>query len=263
MDKNDLLLIEDLSVSYGKEETVKNVSFSVKEGEIVGIVGESGSGKTTVLRSVLSLLGNGGKINNGKIMFAGRDIVSLSVPSRSELAGKDIAMIFQDSEKSLDPVRTIGKQFIEAIRVHEKISRSEAEKKGKDELIAMNFNDADQVWKSYPFELSGGMCQRVAIAMAMVHHPKLLLADEPTSALDVTIQAQVVDLLMELRKKTGTSILIVTHNMGVASKMADRIGVMYKGELAEFGEKREVLFNPKHPYTKALINRNPYVEELS
>lgn len=261
MDKNDLLLIEDLSVSYGKEETVKKVSFSVKEGEIVGIVGESGSGKTTVLRSVLSLLGKNGKITDGKITFAGRDIVSLSVPKRADIAGKEIAMIFQDSEKSLDPVHTIGKQFIEAIRVHENISRIEAERKGKEQLSAMNFTDVEQVWKSYPFELSGGMCQRVAIAMAMVHHPKLLLADEPTSALDVTIQAQVVDLLMSLREKTGTSILIVTHNMGVVAKMADYIGVMYKGELVEFGEKEEVLFKPKHLYTKALIDQIPYMED--
>lgn len=252
-----LLTVKNLSVSYGGSQAIDNVSFDVNGDEIVGIVGESGSGKTTLLRSIISLLDKNGRITGGSVTFDGTDMVSLSEKTRSKIAGKEISMIFQNSERSLDAVKTIGSQMVECIRTHQKMRRSDAETLGKEVLSCFGFEDIGQVWKSYPFALSGGMCQRAAIAMAIVNQPRLLLADEPTGSLDVTVQNQTVKTLVSLRGELHTSILIVTHNMGVVAHMADLVGVMYKGRMVEWGRRDEVLFEPKHPYTVSLLSAVP------
>lgn len=258
-----LLAVKNLSVSYGGSQAIDNVSFDVNGDEIVGIVGESGSGKTTLLRSIISLLDKNGRITGGSVNFDGTDMVSLSDKARSRIAGNEISMIFQNSERSLDAVKTIGSQMVECIRTHQKMRRSDAETLGKETLSRFCFEDIGQVWKSYPFALSGGMCQRASIAMAIVNQPRLLLADEPTGSLDVTVQNQTVKTLVSLRDEMHTSILIVTHNIGVVAHMADLVGVMYKGRMVEWGRRDEVLFEPKHPYTVSLLSAVPGFDKKS
>ena len=252
-----MLEVKELCVSYGTVPTVKGVSFAVGAGEIVGLVGESGSGKSTVVRSILGLLPANGKITSGKIVFRGQNITELDKKGWTKLRGKQISMIFQHPQLSMDPVFTVGAQFCECMKEAQGTGKKEALEKAVELLKDLKLTDPERVLKSYPFELSGGMSQRVAIAMAMANNPSLLLADEPTSALDVTVQLQTIDVLVELRKKYGTSILLVTHNMGVIARMADLVGVMYQGELVEWGRREEILKEPAHPYTRALIRAIP------
>lgn len=253
-----LLEVKNCTIKYQNgTSAVSNVSFSVEQGEIVSLVGESGSGKTTMIRAILGLLPPGGKVTEGEIILDGRNLLSLSEREQEELRGKDIAMIFQDVGASMDPIKLIKSQYIEAIRIHERISREESYNKATDMLRRMHLTDANRVMASYPFELSGGMKQRVGIAMGMTAQPKLLLADEPTSALDVTIQAQVVHELKELRDKYGATIILVTHNMGVASYLSDKIGVMKTSQMVEFGTRDEIILDPKEQYTKDLIDAVP------
>ncbi|HCP95193.1 MAG TPA: ABC transporter ATP-binding protein, partial [Anaerovibrio sp.] len=217
-----LLEINDLDITYGDNTpTVENVKLSLNEGEILTIVGESGSGKTTVIRSILGLLSGDGHVSNGTLNFKGRDLKALSQKEWRELRGKDISMIFQDSGNMLNPVQTIGHQFREYIQLHSDMSDSEADAKAVEILKRMHLPNAENILSSYAFELSGGMRQRVGIAMAITFHPQLLLADEPTSALDVTTQAQIVKELMQVVKESGTAMIMVTHNLGVASYMSD------------------------------------------
>lgn len=255
-----MLQIENLNIAYDDILTVKNVNLKVEENEIVGIVGESGSGKSTLIRSIIQLLNSNGKIVEGSILYKNKDLRNINNNEMRKVRGKEISMIFQHPELSLDPMMSIEKLFYESINVHEKISKKESYKRATEILEVLGFEDPIRVLKSYPFELSGGMCQRVMIGIAMVNNPSLLLADEPTSALDVTVQLQVVETLMQMRDIYKTSILIVTHNMGVVSKMVDKIGVMYNGEIVEWGSKEDVLRNPKHPYTKALISAIPKMD---
>lgn len=255
-----MLEIKNISVAYGNSQVVKDVSISLKPGEIVGIVGESGSGKSTMLKSILGLLDSQGKVQSGEVLFSGENLLKLAPARLRKLRGKEIAMIFQHPELSLDPIWTIGKSFYECIRVHRPVTRQEAALQGKELFRTLNLENPDKIWSSYPFELSGGMCQRVAIAIAIANRPEILLADEPTSALDVTVQMQVIETMMKLREQFGTAILIVSHNMGVIAKMADKVGVMRKGELVEWGSKDEVLYSPKHAYTKALIRAIPKMD---
>lgn len=253
-----LLEVKNCTIKYQNgTSAVSNVSLSVEQGEIVSLVGESGSGKTTMIRAILGLLPPGGKVTEGEIILDGRNLLSLSEREQEELRGKDIAMIFQDVGASMDPIKLIKSQYIEAIRTHERISREESYDKATDMLRRMHLTDANRVMASYPFELSGGMKQRVGIAMGMTAQPKLLLADEPTSALDVTIQAQVVHELKELRDKYGATIILVTHNMGVASYLSDKIGVMKTSRMVEFGTRDEIILDPKEQYTKDLIDAVP------
>lgn len=252
-----LLDIEDLHVSYGGIDILKNFNIGVQPSEILGIVGESGCGKSTLIRALIGLMGPAGIIEEGKIYFDGMDLLSKNQEEMRQLRGKEITVIFQNPEASLNPTRKILDQFIETIRSHEKITRKEAYTNILDLLDKLDFNNGEEILKSYPFQLSGGMNQRVAMALAMIMKPKLLLADEPTSALDVTVQAQVIDEMMRLRDTFGTSIILVTHSMGVIARMADKIGVMYAGQVVEYGYKKDVLNNPMHPYTKALINAIP------
>ena len=255
-----MLEIKDLTIQYGdKAPVVENFSLSLKKGEIITIVGESGSGKSTVLSSILGLLPNGGKIISGDIIYNGDSMLSKSLNQWRELRGTEITMISQDSGGTLNPIRKIGKQFVEYIQTHSKMSTKEAEEKAKDMFSKVNLPDPEIIMKSYPHQLSGGMKQRVGIAMALTFHPKIILADEPTSALDVITQAQIVKEIMDLRKKFDTSIIMVTHNLGVAAYISDKIIVMQNGKIVDAGNKNEVIENPKSEYTKKLLEAVPEI----
>lgn len=249
-----LLEIENYSITYdGRRSAVDNVSLSVEEGEIFSIVGESGSGKSTLLHGILGLLPRGAA-TKGTLKVFGKEIPSLSSAEQRAMRGEQMSIIFQDTGRYLNPISRIGKQFWQYLHVHGDYSRSQAEDIAVDMLKRVHLTDAKRILHSYPFELSGGMRQRVGIAMAMSLQPKLLLADEPTSALDVTIQAQIVRQMMELRREYGTTIIIVTHNMGVASYMSDRVGVMRNGVLVELATADELIHNPKEDYTRSLLD---------
>lgn len=255
-----MLEIKDLTIQYGdKDPVVENFSLSLKKGEIITIVGESGSGKSTVLSSILGLLPNGGKIISGDIIYNGESMLSKSLNQWRELRGTEITMISQDSGGTLNPIRKIGKQFVEYIQTHSKMSTKEAEEKAKDMFSKVNLPDPDIIMKSYPHQLSGGMKQRVGIAMALTFHPKIILGDEPTSALDVITQAQIVKEIMGLRKKFDTSIIMVTHNLGVAAYISDKIIVMQNGKIVDAGNKNEVIENPRSEYTKKLLEAVPEI----
>ena len=255
-----MLEIKDLTIQYGdKDPVVENFSLSLKKGEIITIVGESGSGKSTVLSSILGLLPNGGKIISGDIIYNGESMLGNTLSQWRELRGTEITMISQDSGGTLNPIRKIGKQFVEYIQTHSKMSTKEAEEKAKDMFSKVNLPDPDIIMKSYPHQLSGGMKQRVGIAMALTFHPKIILGDEPTSALDVITQAQIVKEIMGLRKKFDTSIIMVTHNLGVAAYISDKIIVMQNGKIVDAGNKNEVIENPRSEYTKKLLEAVPEI----
>ena len=254
-----LLEVSKLDISYAKASspTVHDVSFNLDDGEILAIVGESGSGKTTVIRAVLNVLPGGGRVSGGKIIFDGRDLGELDTQGWRSLRGKDISMIFQDSGAMMNPVHTIGKQFVEYIQTHSDLDRPAAWKMAVEKLELMNLPNPENILNSYTFELSGGMRQRVGIAMAITFQPKLLLADEPTSALDVTTQAQIVGELMFITRGTGAAMIIVTHNLGVASYLSDELIVMSRGKVVEAGATDEVIKNPRHEYTRSLLASVP------
>lgn len=256
-----MLKIENLSVRYGnnREASVQDFNLTLGQGEIVCIVGESGSGKTTVLRSILKMLPAGGNIEKGTIYLEDRCLTALGKKEWMALRGKTMSIIFQDCGSMLNPIQKIGTQYVEYIRRHTPLSKKEAREKAGEMLRRMHLPEAQNVLDSYPFQLSGGMRQRVGIAMAMTFEPKLLLADEPTSALDVTTQAQIVRQMMALREDDGTSIMMVTHNLGVAAHMADRIVVMKAGRIVEEGPCRTVLDHPQQAYTQALIQAVPEI----
>lgn len=263
------LTIEHLTVAYGEKLAVDDVSFSLDSGKIFAIVGESGSGKTTLLRTVGGLLSGEGRIVSGDIFLQETDLAQLSEKEWQNIHGRQIGYIFQNPEQSLSPLAKIGTQFVECARVNEG-KRLSAGFRGKDKrtkkeilteaemlLKSLRFEKPERILKAYPFELSGGMCQRVAIALAIMNHPSLLLADEPTSALDVAAQNMTIETLLELREQTGLSILLVTHNMDVACRLADEIGVMYQGKLIECGSPEQIVNEPKEAYTKRLIAAIP------
>ena len=259
----NIVELKNLSITYqGSKKAVNNVSFDVPEGSIVSIVGESGSGKSTIIRAIIGLLSGDGFISDGSLIFNGKDIREYSKEEMRRMRGEEMAMIFQDAGSYLNPKKKIGPQYIETMQAHMDISNEEAYETAKKELLKLKLPDPDRIMRSYGFQLSGGMRQRVAIAMAMTMNPKLLLADEPTSALDVTIQAQVVQEMLDLRDARGTAIIIVTHNMGVASRMSDYIAVMKHGELMEFGNRDTVIDYPKSEYTKKLLSVVPELEAV-
>ncbi len=255
-----MLTVDHITVEYDGRPVVEDFSLEMQPGEIVSLVGESGSGKTTVIRAILGLLPEGGEVSKGDILFEGTSLLRRSEAELDAIRGRDITMIFQDSGAMIDPTATIGSQFIEYIRAHERVSRDEAYKKAAAMLGATRLPDPDNVMHSYPFQLSGGMRQRVGIAMGMVFHPKLLLADEPTSALDVTTQAQIIRQMMEMYKASKTSIIIVTHNLGVAAYMSDRILVMRYGKVVEQGDREAVLHHPQSDYTRELLDAIPTMD---
>lgn len=253
-----MLEIKDVTISYKNVPTVRDFSLTLDQGQICSIVGESGSGKTTVIRAVLGLLAGGGKVTKGDILFEGKSLLSYSREQWRELRGTDISMIFQDSGAMMNPTRRIGGVYLEYIRTHEKnISKKDAWKKGVEMLERMRLPDGENIMRSYPFQLSGGMRQRVGIALAMTYQPKLLLADEPTSALDVTTQAQIIRQMMQLRKDYGTSIIVVTHNLGVAAYMSDYIVVMKNGMIEDEGDRDHMLHHSESAYTRTLLDAVP------
>lgn len=254
-----LLDVKNLAVSYGKNPvpTIQDVNFELDEGKILAIVGESGSGKTTVIRAILNVLPSGGRVSNGSIVFDGKNLLELDADSWRNLRGKNISMIFQDSGAMMNPVHTIGKQFVEYIQTHSDLDKKSAYEMAIEKLELMNLPNPENILNSYTFELSGGMRQRVGIAMAITFQPKLLLADEPTSALDVTTQAQIVGELMFITRGTGAAMIIVTHNLGVASYLSDNLIVMSQGKIVEAGATDDVIKNPKHSYTQSLLSSVP------
>lgn len=252
-----LLKVEHLTVCYDETERVKDVSFSLQKGEVLGIVGESGSGKSTLIRAVMGLLGDSGRITGGSIWYQGKNLTELSQKELRRIRGTQIGMIFQDSQAALCPVRKIGRQIQEAVQSHQKIRSGEVKKQAIAVMEKLGLEDPERIWNSYPFELSGGMNQRVGICMAMMQQPNLLLADEPTSALDVTTQAQIVKEMMNIVKQSGTSMIVVTHNIGVAAYMSDKIMVMAQGTVRDYGPAEEVINHPKDEYTKKLLSAVP------
>lgn len=253
-----MLEIKDLCIQYGSNPpSVENFNLSMKKGEIVSIVGESGSGKTTVIRAVLGALAGSGRVANGDICFNNESLLKKTRDEWRELRGTNISMIFQDCGSTLNPLRKIGSQYVEYICAHSNKSKKEAWAEAVAMLEKMHLLDVENIMNSYPHQLSGGMRQRVGIAFAMTFNPQLLLADEPTSALDVTIQAQIVRQMMELRDSFGTGIIIVTHNLGVAAYMSDKIIVMQNGKIVDMGSRDEVINNPKSEYTKKLLKATP------
>ena len=250
----EIVRAENVSITYdGIKDAVSDVSFSVEEGQIVGIVGESGSGKSTILHGLQGLLPRT-SAQKGTIALFGKNIVAMSAAELKRIRGRDVAMIFQDTGRYMNPISRIGKQYTAFLKIHEKKPVSELIELEKEMLKRVHLEDADRILNSYPFELSGGMRQRVGIAMAMSLKPGLLLADEPTSALDVTVQTQVIHEMMELRRKYGTTIIFVTHSIGVAAYMADVLGVMQNGKLVEWGKTEDIISSPRQEYTKSLLS---------
>ena len=263
MNNDKILEIKDLNISYRqKQAAVSDLSLSIRRGEILTIVGESGSGKSSLIHAILGLLSASVSIS-GTIVYKDKYVLKdFDDKLRKEISGKEIAMVFQDSLSHLDPIKKIAYQYDEFILAHEKLTKEECRKLERESLKKLGFDDADRILNSYPFELSGGMQQRVGIAMALTFNPALLLADEPTSALDVTLQVQVVEELLRLSKDFNTAMIIVTHNMGVAAHISDNIAVMKDGKLIEYGRKEEVIKSPKAEYTKKLIEAIPKLEDI-
>ena len=258
-----LLEVKDLttafSADYGETVSVDHISFHVDEAETVCIVGESGCGKSVTSLSIMGLLGRGGAVKDGSALFAGRNLLELGEKELDELRGNRIAMIFQDPLTSLNPVFTIGNQITESIRTHMNVSKDEARERAIQVLAKVGMPDPERVMKKYPHTMSGGMRQRAMIAMALSCDPDLLIADEPTTALDVTIQAQIMSLLKKLREESGMSMILITHDIGLVARMADRVIVMYAGQLIEEAPVKELFAEPRHPYTKALLATVPSI----
>lgn len=246
---------------YGKNISVDHVSFHVDEGEVVCIVGESGCGKSVTSLSVMGLLGRDGKVSEGEVLFEGKNLLSMTEKELDEIRGDQMTMIFQDPLTSLNPVFTVGSQIVESIVTHMGLSKKQAAERAISLLQKVGMPDAKGMMKKYPHTLSGGMRQRAMIAMALSCNPKLLIADEPTTALDVTIQAQIMKLLKELQKETGMAIILITHDIGVVANMADRVLVMYAGQIIEEAPSLALFEKPSHPYTRALLDTVPTIRD--
>ncbi|MEH6942661.1 ABC transporter ATP-binding protein [Bacillus sp. JJ722] len=261
----NLLDVDNIKVSFKSDEgdvtALDNVSFHIKKGEILGVVGESGCGKSVTSLSIMRLLGKGGRIFQGNITYKGKELTALSEVDMRKIRGNEISMIFQEPMTSLNPVYTIGNQMIETIRSHLKLNKKEARDLAIDMLKRVGIPRADTIIDDYPHSLSGGMRQRVMIAMALVCEPSLLIADEPTTALDVTIQAQILILMKQLIQVSDASIMLITHDLGVIAEMADRVVVMYAGQIIEEADVYTLFDDPKHPYTQGLLQSIPNMED--
>lgn len=263
---NNVLEIKDLSIHYEMREGVvkalNGVDLALKEGASHGLVGETGAGKTTLAKGVMGLMPKPyGKIKSGQVLYDGQDLLQLNKQEMRRIRGQHISMIFQDPMTSLNPVMTVGDQIMESIRNHEKLSRKDAAKKAKEilELVGIPYVRAEE----YPHQFSGGMKQRVVIAMALACNPKLLIADEPTTALDVTIQAQVLDLMKKLKDQYNTSMILITHDLGIVAEICDNVAIMYAGEIVEYGSLRDIFKDARHPYTKGLFGCIPDIASKS
>ena len=259
-----LLSVRDLKTSFfthvGEVKAVRGISFDVNEGEVLGIVGESGSGKSVTSLSIMGLLQYPGRVVDGEILLNGEDILTYGKNQMRKVRGKEIAMIFQDPMTSLNPVYTIGNQIMEMILEHEKMSRREARARAIEMLKLVGIPAAEKRIDSYPHEFSGGMRQRVMIALALSCNPKLLIADEPTTALDVTIQAQILNLIKKLNRQFGMTTMLITHDLGVVATVCDKVAVMYGGLIMEYGTADEIFYHPRHPYTMGLLGSIPHVD---
>jgi len=257
-----ILEVKDLKINFktyaGLVHAVRGVNFDLKEGETLAIVGESGSGKSVTSNALMKLIPQPpGIYESGQILFNGRDLVPLSDKEMSKVRGNEIAMIFQDPMTSLNPTMKVGRQITEVILQHKKVSKDEAKKRAIELLTQVGIPFPEKRYNQYPHEFSGGMRQRVVIAIALAADPKLLIADEPTTALDVTIQAQILELMKEIQKNSKTSIIFITHDLGVVANVADRVAVMYAGQIVEYGTVNDIFYNPKHPYTWGLLGSMP------
>lgn len=260
-----MLSVRDLHVSFktfgGEVQALRGVSFDLYKGETLAIVGESGCGKSVTANTIMGLLPHpAGRVKNGSVIFKGRDLTKLDKAGMRKVQGVDISMIFQDPMTALNPTLQVGEQLTEGLRTHQKVSKADAKKKAIELLNVVGIPNPEERLKQYPHQFSGGMRQRIVIAIALICEPELLIADEPTTALDVTIQAQILELFEEIQERTGVSIILITHDLGVVAKIADRIAVMYAGKVIEIGEKREVFYNPQHPYTQGLLASVPRLD---
>ena len=254
-------LVTDFTTDQGTVHAVRDVSFTLEQGEALGIVGESGSGKSQTMYSIIGLLADNGIVNANKVVFDGKDINRNSFDKKKDyedvmkdVRGNTMAMIFQDPMTFLNPIMKIGRQLEEPIKNHHKVSDKEAHEQALELMRKVGIPSPEKRIKQYPFEFSGGMRQRIIIAIALANSPKLIIADEPTTALDVTIQAQVLELIDELKNTIGSSVIMITHDLGVVAKLCDRIAIMYGGKIVEIGTDKEIFYDPKHPYTKGLLN---------
>ncbi|TYS14168.1 ABC transporter ATP-binding protein [Rossellomorea vietnamensis] len=266
MTQKELLNVKGLKTYFYLEDkkvakAVDGVDFSIKPGETLALVGESGSGKSITSLSIMKLIGKPGKIQEGEIVFDGRNLVHMDDKHMSKVRGKDIAMIFQEPMTALNPVFTIGNQIVETLIRHQKLSKLQASRQAVQLLKMCGFPRAEETMREYPHQLSGGMRQRAMIAIAISCDPKLLIADEPTTALDVTIQAQVLDLLDEMKRKFNMAVLLITHDLGVVAEYADRVMVMYGGQIVEETDAETIFDQPKHPYTQGLLESLPSLEK--
>ena len=248
-----LLKLEHVTICYNGEPVEHDVDLELNKGEILGVVGESGSGKSTIIKAIMGLLGNEGMVTEGDIWYKGKNVVDMPEKELRRLLGPEIAMVFQDSGAALCPIRTVGDQIYESMREHERISRKECAERAVRMMAKIGLKDGERVLQSYPFELSGGMNQRVGICISMLQNPSLLLADEPTSALDVTIQKQIMELLMKLKKEKQLSFLFICHDLALVQMFCDRVIVMHDGHVEEEGTPEEIIENPMTEYTKRLI----------
>jgi oligopeptide transport system ATP-binding protein len=260
----NILEVKDLEINFktysGDVQAIRKVNFDLKQGETLAIVGESGSGKSVTVRTIMRLLANNADVKGGEILFNGEDLLKKSEKEMQGIRGKDIAMIFQDPMTSLNPVMKIGKQIAEPIIIHQNKSKKEAYERAEELLTLVGIPNASERMNQYPHQFSGGQRQRIVIAIALACNPRILIADEPTTALDVTIQAQILELMKELQEKIDTSIIFITHDLGVVANVADRVAVMYAGKIVEYGDVDEIFFNPQHPYTWGLIGSMPTLD---
>lgn len=258
----EILRYDHVEIAYNGKTAVRDVSFTLNEGEILGIVGESGSGKSTLIKAAMGLLGPNGLVTRGDIWYNGKSLPDLKENELRKINGQSIGMIFQSAGASFCPIRTVGQQLYESMTEHEEISKKEFQTLALSLLQKLGFENGQRILQSYPFELSGGMQQRVGIAAAMLLKPSILLADEPTSALDVSVQKQVVEEMLLVRKTFGTAIVVVTHNIGVIGAMADNVLVMKDGAVVEYGETKQVLENPREEYTRTLMAAVPRLRRM-
>ena len=256
-----LLEVKDLTTvftgDYGKNISVDHVSFHIDQGEVVCIVGESGCGKSVTSLSIMGLLGRGGAVIDGSVLFDGKDLLTMKEKELDQIRGDKLTMIFQDPLTSLNPVFTVGSQLTESIRIHMHLSKEQARERAIDLLTKVGMPDAEHVIRKYPHTLSGGMRQRVVIAIALACDPDLLICDEPTTALDVTIQAKILELIKKIQEERGISVIYITHDLGVVAKVADYVNVMYAGKIVEKGTINEIYYDPRHPYTWGLLSAMP------
>ncbi len=262
--KDKILEVKDLEVSFrtyaGDVQAVRGSTFDLYEGETLAIVGESGSGKSVTVKAIMGLLATNGYYKNGSIMFEGNEITEMKERDMHSIRGNKIAMIFQDPMTSLDPTMTVGKQLTETIKLHHDVTKKEAHDRAVNLIELVEIPEPASRMKQYPHQFSGGMRQRIVIAMALACEPRILIADEPTTALDVTIQAQIIELMNDLKEKLGVAVIFITHDLGVVANVADRVAVMYAGRIVEIGTSNEIFYNPYHPYTWGLMTSMPDLE---